>query len=87
MYTDLANVLATNFTQGNKVLSQLANFYNSCIAAQMMTDSEYVDQFLPVIRKFYQDLGMLSLVMVASYHFTQYVYLLCRWVEIGEYIR
>ena len=59
VYSDLAKVLETDFTGGNKVLIQLSNFYNSCIAAQMMNETEFVDRLVPVIRKFYQDLGKL----------------------------
>ena len=60
MYSDLAKVLETNFTGGNKVLTQLSSFYNSCIAAQMMNETEFVDRLVPIIRKFYQELGTYS---------------------------
>ena len=60
VYSDLAEVLETDFTGGNKVLTQLSNFYDSCITAQMMNETEFVDRLVPIIRKFYQQLGTYS---------------------------
>ena len=70
MYSDLAKVLETDFTGRNKVLIQLSNFYNSCIAAQMMNQTEFVDKLVPVIRKFYQELGEFNFIP----HYYHYYY-------------
>ena len=60
VYSDLAEVLETDFTAGNRILTEVSDFYTSCIAAQLMNQTEFVDNFLPVIRKFYQNLGVLK---------------------------
>ena len=58
VYSDLAEVLETDFTGGNSVLTELSDFYDSCIAAQLMTEEEFISKLIPVIRQVYQDLGM-----------------------------
>ena len=73
VYSDLAKVLETDFTGGNKVLIQLSNFYNSCIAAQMMNETEFVDKLVPVIRKFYQELGKCNFIP-HYYHYCLFYY-------------
>ena len=60
VYSDLAMVLETDFAGGNKILTELSDFYTSCIAAQLMDDSEFIDILIPIMRKLYQDLGMFN---------------------------
>ena len=67
MYSDLAEVLETDFTAGNKILTEVSDFYTSCIAAQLMNQTEFEDNFLPVVRKFYQNLGVLQTNIVCAY--------------------
>ena len=46
--SDLAEVLKTDFTAGNRILTKVSDFYTSCIAAQLMNQTEFVDNFIPV---------------------------------------
>ena len=57
VYSDLAGVLETDFAGDNKVLTELSDFYDSCIAAKLMSDDEFVEKLIPAVRKLYQDLG------------------------------
>ena len=53
VYDELANVLETDFAGGNQVLTELQDFYDSCITTHM-SDEELE---LRPIRDFYQRLG------------------------------
>ena len=54
VYDDLADILETSFTGGNRILSEMQDFYRSCIVAAQMNQTDAI--ILPV-RKFYQNLG------------------------------
>ena len=63
VYDELANVLETNFTGGNHVLTELQDFYDSCITAYVSDDE--VD--IQTIRDLYQHLGQFSLFVNSCY--------------------
>ena len=54
VYDDLADILETDFTEGNKILTEMQDFYHSCIVAEQMNQTAAI--ILPV-RKFFQGLG------------------------------
>ena len=54
VYDDLAEILETDFTGGNKILTEMQDFYHSCIVAEQMNQTEAI--ILPV-RKFFEGLG------------------------------
>ena len=54
VYDDLADILETDFTGGNKILAEMQDFYRSCIFAAQMNQTEAI--ILPT-RQFYQELG------------------------------
>ena len=82
MYSDLAEVLDTDFAGGNKVLTELSDFYASCIASQLMNETEFVDNLLPVIRKLYQDLGTFSYWLICG-HLPQRPFIPGGWSLVG----
>jgi predicted metalloendopeptidase len=59
VYDDLADILETDFTEGNKILTEMQDFYRSCIVAAQMNQTEAI--ILPT-RQFYQELGGWSLL-------------------------
>ena len=63
VYDELADVLETDFTGGNQVLTELQDFYDSCITAYVSDDE--VD--IQTIRDLYQHLGQFSLVVYSCY--------------------
>ena len=54
VYEELADVIEDDFTDGNEILIELQDLYDSCIAAQEMNISA---SLVPAIGKFYHDLG------------------------------
>ena len=54
VYNDLADILETDFTEGNEILTEMQDFYRSCIVAEQMNQTVAI--ILPV-RKFFQGLG------------------------------
>ena len=53
VYDELADVLETDFAGGNQVLTELQDFYDSCITAYVSDD----ELDLQTIRDLYQRLG------------------------------
>ena len=60
VYDELADVLETDFAGGNQVLTEMQDFYDSCITARISDDK--LD--LQTIRDFYQRLGQFSIVVI-----------------------
>ena len=54
VYEELADVIEDDFTDGNEILIELQDLYDSCITAQEMNISA---SLVPAIGKFYHDLG------------------------------
>jgi predicted metalloendopeptidase len=67
VYTDLADTLESDFTGGNSVLEEMSDLYASCIAVQLINETEFVEKLVPVIRGLYQELGGWSLVGIPGY--------------------
>ena len=63
MYNDLADVLESDFTDGNRVLSEVKDLYTSCVEAIMMTDEEVAIILVPAIRQLYQNLGKYNFIV------------------------
>ena len=76
MYGNLTKVLHTDFTGGNKVLTELSKFYNSCIAVQLSTILEYVEQLVPRIRAVYEDFGKCFVQLWYRYSYYNGVYMI-----------
>ena len=57
IYTELAGIIETDFTGGNRILSELEDLYSSCLAGRQMSREDFLTFVLPEIRQFYQGLG------------------------------
>ena len=54
VYNELADILESNFADGNDIFLEMQDFYDSCIAAQ---EVNITASLIPAIRNFYEDLG------------------------------
>ena len=54
VYNELADILESNFSDGNDIFLEMQDLYDSCIAAQ---EVNITASLIPAIRNFYEDLG------------------------------
>ena len=88
VYGDLSDILETDFTGRNKILTELKDLYSSCLIGLEMSDDEIRGTFIPAIRNFYENLGQYNYTDIVSISIILYnIGLDCAASKLLIYIR